>query len=69
MIEQQPVLVPVRQKLQAVAELPEQGLALVQDLVLLLGQDAEAGQVGDVLQAEVALGDPANGLDVAQRAG
>src|SRR5690554_5329668 len=67
-VEQQAVLVAVGYQLQAIAQAPQEGFAFVQNLVFFLGEDAEAGQVRDALQAEVAFGNPADGLDVPQGA-
>ncbi len=36
--------------------------------MLFFGQDAEACQIRDILQAEVSLGNPADGLYIPQRA-
>src|SRR5690554_1444053 len=67
-IKQQAVLVAVSNQLQTETQAPQEGFAFVQNLVFFFGQDAEAGEVRHALQAEVALGNPADGLDVPQGA-
>ena len=67
-VEQQPILAPARQHVQREAHLPEERLRLPQLAQLAGGEEAVAHQFIERLGAEVALGHPANGLDVAQPA-
>ncbi len=68
-IEQQPVLAPPGQLVQREADAPQQRLALDQGLILGLGQKTVVHQIVQGFGAEMALGDPADHLDVAQPAG
>jgi len=67
-IEQQPVLAPARDRVQREAHLPEERLRLPQLAQLGGREEPVADQFIERLGAEMALGDPADGLDVAQAA-
>ena len=66
MVKQEAILVAVGNQLQAKAKSPQEGFALQQYLVLFFGQDTEACQIRDILQTEVSLGNPADGLYIPQ---
>ena len=68
-VEQQPVLGAPGQGMQGEADLPEKGATAGQDVVLGLVEKALVHQLAQVAGAEVAQGDPADGLDVTQPAG
>ena len=68
-IEQQPVLVPAGEHVQAEAHLPQERLRRVQPPQLRGREEAVRDQLIERVGAEVALGDPGDGLDVAQPAG
>ena len=69
MIEQQAILAPVGQHVQREADLPQERLRGLELAQLALGQEAVIDQLIERVGAEVALRDPADGLDVAQPAG
>ncbi len=68
-VEQQSVLAPSGEAMEREADTPQQALAHHQGLVLVLGEEAVGNQVVQVLGVEVAFGDPADHLDVAQSPG
>ncbi len=68
-IEQQPVLVPARQHMQAEAHLPQERLRLLEPPQLRGGEEALRHQLIERLGAEVPPCDPTNRLNVAQTAG
>ncbi len=68
-VEQQAVLGAAGEHVQGVAHLPQEGLALAEDAQLRVVHEAGGHQVLVALAAEVALGHPADHLDVAQPAG
>ena len=67
-VEEQAVLAPAREQVQADADAPQQRLALGELAVLALGEEAVGDQLVQVPGAVVALGHPADHLDVAQPA-
>ena len=69
MVEQQPVLAPAAHEVQREAHAPQPGLRRLQLRELARRQEAVAGEFLERLGAEMALGDPGDGLDVAQPAG
>ncbi len=68
-VEQQPILVPPGEHVQAEAHLPQEGLRLLQAPQFRRRQEAMGHQFIERLRAEVAFRHPADGLDVAQSAG
>jgi len=68
-IEQQPVLAPPGEHVQREAHLPQEGLRGAELAQFARGEKAVADQLVERLRAEMALGDPADGLYVAQAAG
>ncbi len=69
MIEQQAVLAAPGDDVQAEPDLPQEGLRLLQAPQLGRRQEAMGGEPIEGVAAEVALGDPGDGLDVAQATG
>ena len=69
MVEQQPVLAPARQQMQAETHLPEKVPAAHQQAALVLGEHAVAHQVLQVRGVEMALQHPSDHMDVPQTAG
>jgi hypothetical protein len=67
-LEQEPVLAPPGDAVQREADPPQQGLPLDQRVVFRFGQKAVPDQLMQGLGVEVAFGDPADHLDVAQAA-
>ncbi|GIX22614.1 MAG: hypothetical protein KatS3mg121_1397 [Gammaproteobacteria bacterium] len=68
MVEQQPVFAPPGDVVEEEADAPQQPPALEQRLELLVGEEAQAGEVFQPVGAEVAARDPEHRLDVAQSA-
>ena len=68
-IEEQPILAPAVERVQPEAHLPQEGLGLLQAPQFRLGEEAVGHQAVERLGAEVALGHPGDGLDVAQAPG
>ena len=67
-VEQQPVLAPAGEHVQAEAHLPQEGLRLLEPAQLRRGEEAVRDQLVERVGAEVPLRHPADGLDVAQAA-
>ena len=68
-VEQQPVLAPAGEHVQPEPYFPQERLARLELAQLLAGQKAVRHQLIERVGAEMALRDPADGLDVAQAAG
>ncbi len=68
-VEQQPVLGASGQHVQREAHLPQEGLALAENAQFGIIHEAQRDQIVVALDPEVALGDPADHLDIAQAAG
>ena len=66
MIEQQPVFTAVRQYMQSEADLPQEGLRRLELAQFALGQEVMVDQFVERIGAEVPLGNPADGLNIAQ---
>src|SRR5258705_2303627 len=65
-VEGQPFLGTAGQIMQMAAHGPENGLGLLEGLVLLLGEDAVMDEIVDVLDVIEVLADPVEGLQIAQ---
>ena len=66
MFEQQAILMPAGQQVQGVAHAPQMLFAALELTVFAVVQKAMLDQRRHGVDAEMALGDPANGLDIAQ---
>ena len=68
-VEQQAVFAPAGENVQPESHLPQEGLARLELAQLLARQEAVRHQLIERVGAEMALRDPADGLDVAQAPG